>query len=299
MSVFQELKAIDKLPTLPELMLKIQNHINSGKGNAQSIAMMIKKDPAITSTVLKVANSVYYNPTNRKISTLAEAIMRLGFEEVRKITIASSIITQFAETDSSLGYRSYWNHSLSVANVSVRLAELSESREIDDFSEYLFIAGLLHDIGILIMDQFFHSRFTNILEYVASKGISYLEAEKTRENRENHSFIGGALLEIWKLDNPVISSVRNHHTPEKAPEKFKAFTSIISLSEYIVCSNTLNSFEGQGKEPADDVWEAAGIDRSRFNQSNIRLEEEYTKSSMVVGYTKESDDGLWKELGSI
>ena len=85
MSILVQLKEIDKLPTLPEIIIKVQELINSDASNATSLAQLIKQDPALSSTILKTANSAYYNFAKRRISSISEAIARIGFNEVLKI----------------------------------------------------------------------------------------------------------------------------------------------------------------------------------------------------------------------
>ena len=242
MSILTNLKDIKDLPTLPEVMVKVQALISSDKGDASTLADIIKQDPALTTTILKTANSAYYNFVNRRISSISEAIARIGFNEVLKITLAMSVIQQFSNTKSMIGYKAFWRHSLTAANVSLIIIDLIKHDTLEPYRQELFLAGLLHDIGILIYDQFFHEEFTKIIDFALGQEKTYLSSEGIISPKETHAFIGGALLEIWKLALPVVVAVRNHHSPEKAPEKLRELAAVVSLVEYVLCNSRVGCF---------------------------------------------------------
>ncbi len=282
MSILVRLREIEKLPTLPEIMMKVQALINSDESDAASLAHIIKQDPALSSTILKTANSAYYNFAKRRISSITEAIARIGFNEVLKITLAMSVIEQFANTKSMIGYASFWRHSLTAAGLTTIIADVINDEDLQEYRQDLFLAGLLHDIGILIYDQFFHEEFTEIINCTLNEEKTYLAAENIISPKETHGFIGGALLEIWKLALPIIVSVRNHHTPQKAPENFRKIVSIVSLAEYILCNGRVGSFEGIFEEIDESVWELTGISPNDIESLFLKAEAEAGKSDILL-----------------
>lgn len=282
MSILTNLKDIKDLPTLPEVMVKVQALISSDKGDANTLANIIKRDPALTTTILKTANSAYYNIVSRRISSISEAIARIGFNEVLKITLAMSVIHQFSNTKSMIGYKAFWRHSLTAANVSLIIADLINHDTLEQYRQELFLAGLLHDIGILIYDQFFHEDFTNIIDFALGQEKTYLSSEGIISPKETHAFIGGALLEIWKLALPVVVAVRNHHSPEKAPENLRELVAVVSLVEYVLCNSRVGSFEGTIESIDDSVWDITGIAPDEIDMLNSKAEAEATKTDAVL-----------------
>ena len=282
MSILTNLKDIKDLPTLPEVMVKVQALISSEKGDANALATIIKQDPALTTTILKTANSAYYNIVNRRISSISEAIARVGFNEVLKITLAMSVIQQFSNTKSMIGYKAFWRHSLTAANVSLIIIDLIKHDTLEQYRQELFLAGLLHDIGILIYDQFFHEEFTKIIDFALGQEKTYLSSEGIISPKETHAFIGGALLEIWKLSLPVVVAVRNHHSPEKAPENLRELVAVVSLVEYVLCNSRVGSFEGTIESIDDSVWDITGIAPDEINMLNSKAEAEAGKTDAVL-----------------
>ena len=282
MSILTRLREIRELPTLPEVMIKVQKIVNLERSDAAMLSEIIRQDPSLASTILKTANSSYYNASNRRISSLVQAITRIGFDEVLKITLAISAIEQFSNTKTIIGYKSFWRHSLTAAGLAQLIVSMSKSGSIVDEHQDFFLAGLLHDIGILIFDQFFHTEFGKIIDYALKEEKTYLDSENEISPKETHAFIGGALLEICKLALPIIGAVRYHHTPEKCPQTLKGIVAVIALTEYILSSSYFGSFEGGGYEISDSVWLNAGISPDNKNILYAKAEMESKKADIIL-----------------
>ena len=282
MSILTQLKDIENLPTLPEVMIKVQALISTDEGDASTLADIVKQDPALSTTILKTANSAYYNIANRRISSISEAIARIGFNEVLKIALAMSVVHQFSNTKSMIGYKAFWRHSLTAANMTLIIADSMRHESLEQYRQDLFLAGLLHDIGILIYDQFFHEEFTKIIDFSLDKEKTYLSSEEIISPKETHAFIGGALLEIWKLTLPIIVAVRNHHTPKKAPENLREMVAVVSLVEYILCNSRIGSFEGTIKNIDKSVWDITRISPDEIDTLYYKAEAEAGKSDVVL-----------------
>lgn len=243
MNYLQRLSEIKGLPTLPKIALRIREIIISDLGNASMLARIIEQDPSVASKVLKVANSSFYSTSGNRITSIKFAITRIGFNEIGHIAMAVSLIKKFSSKSNVLDYKYFWKHSLAAGfltnNIHGSVDFSPENRQV------LFLSGLFHDIGILIMDQFFHEQFEKIINLAFKEEISYLEAEKKVCPMENHAILGSALLEYWNLDTGIISAIRHHHNPEKAPEKNRTTAYATYLSEYFLCNSCLGSFEGQ------------------------------------------------------
>lgn len=290
MVILQRLSEIQELPTLPEILLRIRGLIASDEGDASMLARIIEQDPSISSKVLKVANSSFYCSINQRITSIQVAITRIGFNEIGNIAMAISLIRNFSRKSNLLDYKLFWKHSLTAAFLSDMTADTCGITFTPRERQSLFLSGLFHDLGILIYDQFFHDQFEIILNHAIAKEISYLEAEKEVASSESHAIVGSALLELWKIDSPVISAVRFHHNPEKAPENFSTIACANYLSEYILCNSGLGSFEGQMEHGDKSVITSLQINNDLMSSYFKLAEYEVEKSDLVLAL--ESDNSV-------
>lgn len=293
--MMQRLSEITELPTLPEIAFRIQTLINSEEGDASMLARIIEQDPSLSAKILKVANSSFYSTSISKISSIKIAITRIGFNEVGNIALAVCLIRNFSKNSNILDYRQFWKHSLSSAFLTKMAVESSGLSLSPREQHGFFLSGLLHDIGILIYDQFFHEQFEKIIDYALKKEISYLDAERDLVPQENHCVVGSALLELWKLDISLISSIRFHHNPEKAPEQFRPATMATYLSEFILCNSHLGSFEGLITDGKKDIVSALQMTPDMISDYMRLVEYEVEKSELVLAL--DSDNSVFHLRG--
>lgn len=281
MSILQRLTSIHDLPTLPEIALRVQQMINSDEGDAVQLSRIIQQDPSLSAKILKLANSSLFG-TARRISSIPFAITRIGFNEVGNIALAVSIIKKFSMRSSLLDYKLFWKHALTAAHMTSKVAQIGCIEFTPVQRQALFLSGLLHDIGILIYDQFFHQEFESIIDYAFKHEVSYLEAEQIVAPKETHAVLGAALMEFWKLDTMVVSGVRFHHTPGKAPMSHRAVASSTYLSEYILLNSGLGSFEGLMAERADETLDYLKISPDMLIKYIREAEEDVERSDLVL-----------------
>ncbi|MDG5814525.1 HDOD domain-containing protein [Chitinispirillales bacterium ANBcel5] len=283
MNILQRLSAIDSIPTLPEVVLRVQAMIASDEGNAVMLSRIIEQDPALSSKVLKVANSSLYG-TSQRITSIPIAVTRIGFNEVSHIAIAASLVKKFSRKSNLLDYKQFWRHSLTSAFLTSMVASISCIEFSPSQRQSLFLSGLLHDIGILIYDQFFHKEFEEIIDFALKKEISFLEAEHAIAPRETHAGLGAALLELWKFDQSVTSGVRFHHCPKKAPLKHKSIAAATYFSEYILCNSGLGSFEGLMSNGDKDILDYLQVPQNSLIDYLKQAETEVERSDLVLSF---------------
>ncbi len=281
MNILQRLYEIGELPTLPEIMVRVQQIVNSEEGNAKFLAKIIAQDPSLTAKVLKIANSAFFCTGNKRVSSLPLAIARIGFNEIRSITMAITLIKQLSKKSNYLDYKMFWRHSLSAAFLTQKIADMLPKKLSPEDLQICFLAGLLHDIGILIYDQFFHNEFEMIMDYAFKQEKSFLFSEQTVVGKETHQMVGSALLEIWKIDAPVISGVRFHHAFEKSPGNHSIFVALTYLAEYILCNWTLGSFEGTIQEMNPSMWDLLEISSDSLDGLFRRAEADVEKADVI------------------
>ena len=214
---------ISKLCAFPFTIAKVLQITNSEKSGATDLAKAISADPAISTHLLKISNSVFFASSNRRISSIKEAIIRIGFEETKKITMGMSVINLFTQTNKNLGFdrTDFWYHSLTVAFIAERIA-----RSMADVNtEEAFLAGLLHDLGILLLDEFFPTVFNDILEHTTKNAGRFHDTAKERLNI-THLDIIGDLFPRWKMPQQITDAITGQylaagfdHKPDTINEK--------------------------------------------------------------------------------
>lgn len=213
---------IEELPTLPAIIPKLLSLIKDPKSSALDLTVAISKDPALTSKILKVANSAYYG-FQQKISELDRAVTLLGFNMVKTLALSISVIKVLPNVKKSAYFsqEGLWFHSLGVATA---ITELGRKYVKVKDTESLFIIGLLHDIGKVVFDQFFHDDFHLALEKANIDGLKLHEAEKELIGID-HCEAGAMLLKRWNFPQKVVFAVMYHHRddlPENADPRYGA-----------------------------------------------------------------------------
>lgn len=198
---------IQNLPTLPKVAVRILEIASDPETSVKELSGAINQDPALASRVLKVANSPFYG-MSRQVDSLQLALVILGLNEVRNIALGITILNVMKDLRSSVNYgrEDFWIHSAGCGVVARILGrKLNFRGEGTDF-----IAGLLHDIGKIIIDEYFSSKFVAIFNKTFTHKPPMLEAEREILG-ESHEQVGGWLAEKWRLPEPLCDAIFHHH----------------------------------------------------------------------------------------
>lgn len=208
-SVMQAIGQVENLPTLPIIVNQIQKLIGSQRSSMAQIAAVIAKDQAISARVIRLINSAYYGLSS-KVSSIQQAIVLLGLNTVKNLVVGVSVVKAFEDRGgaSLFDREKFWVHTFATALGAKLMAKQLKREEPEDY----FLAGLLHDLGILVLDQFVHEEFVGVLKYVVSNEMDYNDAEKVRLGL-THGEVGEVLGNQWKMPPMLAHSIRHHHEP--------------------------------------------------------------------------------------
>ncbi len=251
---------IKNIPTLPAIVIQIIKTTNDPTSSARDINKIIINDQAIAAKILQMANSPFYGLSS-KVNNLNRAITLLGFNTVRSLALSISMVDHFKGKSSNEYFNRgrFWEHSLGVAMLSRMLA--GKTNNVNP--EEAYMAGLLHDLGIVILDQFFQDEYSAILKLIYEKGRLPLEAEVEIAGQD-HAHFAGEIAQIWKYPDFLVAAIRNHHTPDFHGEH-EDYAHVVCLA---------NAMEYKFNQAAGTDWQAkadAGL-LARFVPDDEQIE---------------------------
>lgn len=203
-------KQIQNLPSLPAVVVELLSSMDQEDIDVQSLAAKIALDQALTAKTLRLANSSFYGMSS-KVTTIAQAISVLGFHSIRTIITACSLTGAFQDNgQGSFNFKAFWRHSVATAVCAKLLA-----RPMRLNPETAFTAGLLHDIGSLVLATRFPQQYEEMLAYQRANDCYLIEAERAVFELD-HAVVGSALAAYWKFPLAMQQAVAEHHAGEPA-----------------------------------------------------------------------------------
>jgi len=231
---------VDSLPSLPSIVLKLIEVVNSPDSAADDAAELIEKDPALTSKMIRLANSAFYG-IPRSISSVTSAVVVLGFNTIRSLVLSASVAKMF-EGKHSLDMDRFWKHSVVTAMASkIIVRHFMTVRMMDP--ESAFCAGVMHDIGKLIFSQYMADDYSAVCDYARANKVALVEAEDKMLG-VNHAQMGKILADRWSLPLDLEYGIVHHHNPGGA-DKASNLVNIIHLSDIISHDLGCNLWDGE------------------------------------------------------
>lgn len=216
---------INMLPNVLQEIIVISDDPNSTITDMENV---ILKDQTLTTKVLRLANSAYYGYA-RRISTISQATILLGFKTIKSIALASTVSKYM--TAELKGYaleeNQLWQQSQTCAIIARYISKLTKKAD----PEEAYIAGLLRDIGKTILNQNMIKEYEEVSKLVSEDGISFLQAEEMVFGF-NHAEIGARVSEKWNLPSNLVDAISHHHNPENA-EVDPNLVSIVHIADAI------------------------------------------------------------------
>ncbi len=231
-------KVIDFLPPMPPAATELAGVLSSDDVDLGTIARIISRDPSMAANILKIANSAAYGLASR-VTGIDQAIGMLGTNEIASLCMcygAARGLTPPPRTV-TVDLDRFWRHSVATGVIARKVWRKLETGR----GEQLYIAGLIHDVGCLVLDRLSHEVYAAILDLTRKENISVLEAER-RILGASHDVAGGLLLEKWSLPDIFIECARCHHAPSGASEPYRVAVAFVSLAD-MFARLTLHGFD--------------------------------------------------------
>ncbi|MBA7652756.1 hypothetical protein ES703_60595 [subsurface metagenome] len=224
-----ELTDDSKISSIKSIVTGVIDIINNPKSSVKELKELIELDPPLSARVLKTANSAYYGFPQR-ISDIEQAVIWIGLDELKELALRQKVCEIFAKDECIEGYsrRLLWKHSIGVA----MLAKMIYQKELMEKGANIYAAGLLHDIGIIIEDQFLQEDFRFIISKIKNEEKNLTEAEYEVLGY-NHAEVGKALTEYWDLSDELVMSIGHHHNPPEDLKYFSRMALTLYVSDYL------------------------------------------------------------------
>ena len=203
--------------------------IHDPESSAKDFKDIIQIDPPLTGKLLQLANSAYYAP-QRRICEIQQAMIWIGFDALKELAIRQKVCEVFQGESAIEGFsrNALWKHCVAVA----LMGKLIYRREFGEKGENIYVAGLLHDIGIIALEQFCQKDFKRIVSRTVSDGKDQTEIEKEILGFD-HGEIGRAITEDWELPRGLSEIIGEHHDPENISEEFLRIGLTLYVADYV------------------------------------------------------------------
>lgn len=221
---------LHSLPPVPELYIQIQRVLADPGGSIEDVGRIIARDVAMSAKVLQLVNSAFFGLPRRQTNAV-EATTYLGFDAVTALALTSQIFAQPAALDRET-LELLWTHSLRVGSAARTIAKLEglDARSTDQ----AFIAGMLHEIGLLLLANEMKDELTEAWKYARRFGVPLWESER-RVIGASHATIGAYLMGLWGLPDPVVQAIGFHHTPAGLPQEGFSLVTAVHAATVLDC----------------------------------------------------------------
>lgn len=267
-SIEEVINKINDLPMLPELAREMLNDLNNEDVSLETISEKVSMDQSIAAKVIQLANTSYYG-NNSKVITIQQAVSLLGTKHLKNL-IRTSIFTNNLPVARCRGFdnKAFWRHNIATAIC----AELI-SRTLHMKHDFAFTAGLLHDIGRLVLVSKFPQKYEHVIRCAKDNDCSLLEAERVILGVD-HVGVGLILALQWNFSEAIQDAIRGHHAPDD--KELNSVASIIHVANSIVHALDLSESEDDLVPPISQfAWDLVGLNEEAylaiFHETELRF----------------------------
>lgn len=278
--VLAALEAMDGLAPCPEVIWRLEKLTTSPDSSAQDVVAAVEQDPALGAAILRVANSAMY-PSARKISSLRDAVVRLGMHEVRRIGMMSALFLSY-QAVGPVDKRRFWGHSVAVALTCDVLHSMTKDMNTGVVhSEEMFLCGLLHDLGGLALSTLFPEVYAIILDDMMEGELSLSELEHCRLGMD-HTEAGAILAQNWNMPELVAQMLRHHHSPWEASSEFRPAAQLLHVADYICHQQGFSWLDKLPPAFDHSAWERVGLQVEQIPEIIARVTSQGERSKGLL-----------------
>jgi HD-like signal output (HDOD) protein len=273
-------QTMGEVSSLPTVTLQITHLADDPNASAEDLLEVIRRDPALAMRLMRTVNSSYY-AIREKVTDLKQAITLRGFREIRNLAWTAYVSPLFR---GSYGYRQYtrrglWSHMVGTAMIAQRIAVSSRSVRPQE----AYLGGLLHDLGIILIDQYLHKRFCKIIDALTEE-TPLCEVERGVLGFD-HTAFGEHVAAKWKLPEHLTKAIGCHHSPDGYEGPHREMVCTVSLAD---CLCQLKGFPPLGvhntQVPAAQLFAELGLGKEQVASIAAQLDEILEAAEEMAGF---------------
>ncbi len=272
-SLDEALHAVRNLPPLPGVAALVLASLGDERLDGELLARRIASDTALAARTLRVANSPYYGLQGR-IDSIQEAVVVIGFSNLRSLAMASALTLAFGEGAHRLDHRAFWRHSLGTA-----AAASATGGVLGGNSGLLFLAGLMHDMGRLALGVTFPDAFQAVVRRREQDDSDWVAAE-TAVLGYDHAVLGGALCEHWRFPVAITRAVASHHKPGDDGDRL---CDMLHVADVVARALELAGDASAVPRIAPAAWNRLAIDDDALRRILVETERQFEALLQVLG----------------
>jgi len=274
------LARIGEIATLPEITARIISIVDDPKSTARDLHNVIKNDPALATRVLKVVNSAFYGLPGQ-VSEIDRAIVLLGLSAVKNIAISASIARLFGTERISEHFtaRDVWKHSVAVAVATREFCCIIGRKP---FAEEAFLAGLIHDLGLLVERQAFPEQLAEAIQVATKTGRPFCDVE-TEVLGVDHQTLGAALAAKWKFPKGLQTVLGYHHKVGNLQEEHRVLPTLVYIADVMCCHERIGfHLTAEGQPLEDTMLASVGLTEENFHAVREALPEQIEAAEAML-----------------
>jgi HD-like signal output (HDOD) protein len=271
---------VTEISSLPEVTTRIVEVVEDPKSTAQDMHEIVKHDPALAAKILKVVNSAFYGLPSQ-IASLDRAIVLLGLSAVKNIALAASLSRLFrpGAISERFAARDLWTHCISVgvgARLLVRAARAGRVEEA-------FVAGLVHDMGLLVEYQLFSQKLKTVAERCEAQPQDFCAIEREIIGADHQAF-GAALAAKWKFPSGLRCAVSHHHNPDRLKPELRRVVATVQVADTLCAQNRFGFYlTAQAQEVTGEMLELVGVNAGQLDELLEELPERIHETKQIFG----------------
>ena len=248
-TIIEKVKNCPRLPSLRSIETALRELLHADNRFTTQISEVIRRDPSLTARLLRLVNSVYYGLTS-PVNSIEEAVFYLGVRQIRQLAVVTPVIEDFQKLAGATAFpwREFWQHCIAVAILTRELT--SSIMRLEDESDY--VAGLVHDVGRIVMGSAFPHHFTAIYLDEDRDPEEDVQAREKRILGVDHTELGAIYLSQHQLPAVLIEVARNHHFPERS-EKSRELVAAVHIADMLARYARIG-MSGNDSPVEDESW---------------------------------------------
>jgi HD-like signal output (HDOD) protein len=276
----QLLSRMTDIGSLPQITARIVDLVEDHEATAHDMHAVIQRDPALAARILRVVNSAFYGLPSQ-VGSLDRAILLLGLSAIKNIALGASLARMFSVQALSDQFtaRDLWRHSISVAVAAHELAVTTKCVRPDE----AFVAGLVHDIGLLAIQQLLPKQLRTVVEQASAAPVVFCVLEQAVVGADHQAF-GNALAVKWRFPPNLRHTIAYHHEPLNLQPEFRRLAAVIYVADTLCGTRRLGFWlTTKMQEVTDSLLALVQITREQLDALGNELDQRIADAERVFG----------------